>query len=152
MQSLSQRSAEVALAVLVALAILLRLQPILSEPSAVWADEIFQTSEPAHRLVYGSGLVAWEFQLGVRSWLLPGLIAGLMELSRIIGDGPDFYLPVIAVVLPHWPPPRWYAASCGAARCSGLEARFSPGSLSQLPPSRFTSVPVHSPKRLPATW
>ena len=37
-------------AVLVALAILLRLQPILSEPSAVWADEIFQTSEPAHRL------------------------------------------------------------------------------------------------------
>ena len=98
MQSLSQRSAEIGLAALVALAILLRLQPILSEPSAVWADEIFQTSEPAHRLVYGSGLVAWEFQLGVRSWLLPGLIAGLMELSRIIGDGPDVYLPVIAVV------------------------------------------------------
>ena len=76
---------------------MLRLQPILVEPSAVWADEIFQTSEPAHRLVYGSGLVTWEFQLGVRSWLLPGLIAGLMELSRIIGDGPDFYLPLIAV-------------------------------------------------------
>jgi hypothetical protein len=94
---LSRRSAEIGLAGLVAVAILLRLQPILVEPSAVWADEIFQTSEPAHRLVYGSGLVAWEFQLGVRSWLLPGLIAGLMELSRIIGDGPDFYLPVIAV-------------------------------------------------------
>ncbi len=97
MQSLSQRSAEIALAALVALAILLRLQPILVEPSAVWPDEIFQTSEPAHRLVFGSGLVAWEFQLGVRSWLLPGIIAGLMELSRIIGDGPDYYLPVIAV-------------------------------------------------------
>ena len=86
-----------ALGVLVALAILLRLQPILVEPSAVWPDEIFQTSEPAHRLVFGSGLVAWEFQLGVRSWLLPGIIAGLMELSRIIGDSPDYYLPVIAV-------------------------------------------------------
>ena len=97
MQSLSQRSAEIALAVLVALAILLRLQPILVEPSAVWPDEIFQTSEPAHRLVFGNGLVAWEFQLGVRSWMLPGIIAGLMELSRIIGDGPDYYLPVIAV-------------------------------------------------------
>jgi GPI mannosyltransferase 3 len=94
---LSRRSAEIALAVLVALAILLRLQPILLEPSAVWPDEIFQTSEPAHRLVFGSGLVAWEFQLGVRSWLLPGIIAGLMELSRIIGNGPDYYLPVIAV-------------------------------------------------------
>jgi phosphatidylinositol glycan class B len=94
---LSARSAEIGLAGLVALAILLRLQPILVEPSAVWPDEIFQTSEPAHRLVFGSGLVAWEFQLGVRSWILPGIIAGLMELSRIIGDGPDYYLPLIAV-------------------------------------------------------
>ncbi len=97
MRSLSRRSAEIGLAVLVASAILLRLQPILVEPSAVWPDEIFQTSEPAHRLVFGSGLVAWEFQLGVRSWILPGVIAGLMELSRIIGNGPDYYLPVIAV-------------------------------------------------------
>src|SRR5690349_10143893 len=88
---------EFGLAALVVLAILVRLQPILVEPSAVWPDEIFQTSEPAHRLVFGSGLVAWEFQLGVRSWLLPGFIAGLMELSRIVGDGPDYYLPVIAV-------------------------------------------------------
>jgi phosphatidylinositol glycan class B len=94
---LSRRSAEIGLAVLVALAILLRLLPILVAPSAVWPDEIFQTSEPAHRLVFGNGLVAWEFQLGVRSWMLPGIIAGLMELSRLIGDGPDYYLPVIAV-------------------------------------------------------
>jgi len=94
---LTRRSPEIGLAALAALAILLRLQPILVEPSAVWWDEIFQTTEPAHRLVFGSGLVAWEFQFGVRSWLLPGLIAGLMELSRIVGDGPDYYLPVIAV-------------------------------------------------------
>ena len=94
---LARRSAEIGMAILVALAIVLRLQPILVAPSAVWPDEIFQASEPAHRLVFGSGLVAWEFQLGVRSWLLPGIIAGLMELSRIVGDGPDYYLPVIAV-------------------------------------------------------
>ena len=85
------------LAALVTLAIFLRLQPILIEPSAVWPDEIFQASEPAHRLVFGSGLVPWEFQLGVRSWLLPGVIAGLMEVSRIAGDGPNFYLPLIAI-------------------------------------------------------
>src|SRR5438105_1315273 len=93
---LSRLRAALGLAVLVALAIALRLQPILVDPSAVWPDEIFQSAEPAHRLVFGNGLVAWEFQLGVRSWLLPGLVAGLMELSRIIGDGPDYYLPVIA--------------------------------------------------------
>jgi phosphatidylinositol glycan class B len=89
--------AEIGLAVVVVLAILLRLQPILAQPSAVWPDEIFQTAEPAHRLVFGNGLVPWEFQLGVRSWLLPGIIAGLMEGSRALGDGPDYYLPVIAV-------------------------------------------------------
>jgi phosphatidylinositol glycan class B len=89
--------AEIALAILVLLAIVLRLEPILVEPSAVWPDEIFQTTEPAHRLVFGSGLVPWEFQLGARSWLLPGVIAGVMELSRLAGDGPAYYLPLIAV-------------------------------------------------------
>jgi hypothetical protein len=92
-----RRHAGIGLVGLVLLAIALRLVPILVQPSAVWADEIFQTTEPAHRLVYGSGLVPWEFQLGVRSWLLPGVIAGLMELSRLVGDGPDYYLPLIAV-------------------------------------------------------
>jgi len=90
-----QRLAQAGLVALVVLAIALRLEPILVEPSAVWPDEIFQASEPAHRLVYGSGLVAWEFQLGVRSWLLPGVIAALMELSRIVGDGPGYYLPLV---------------------------------------------------------
>jgi GPI mannosyltransferase 3 len=89
--------AKLALALLVVLAIALRLEPILVEPSAVWADEIFQTMEPAHRLVFGSGLVPWEFQLGVRSWLLPGAIAALMELARLLGDGPDYYLPLVAI-------------------------------------------------------
>jgi GPI mannosyltransferase 3 len=82
---------------LVVLAIGLRLVPILLVPSIVWPDEIFQTAEQAHRLVFGSGLVPWEFQLGMRSWLLPGVIAILMELSRLAGDGPDHYIPLIAV-------------------------------------------------------
>jgi phosphatidylinositol glycan class B len=81
---------------LVLLTIGLRLIPIVFVPSIVWPDEIFQTSEQAHRLVYGSGLVPWEFQIGMRSWLLPGIIAALMELSRVAGDGPDYYIPLLA--------------------------------------------------------
>jgi len=84
------------LTAVVVLAIGLRLVPILLVPSMVWPDEVFQTSEQAHRLVYGTGLVPWEFQFGIRSWLLPGVIALVMELSRIVGDGPDYYLPAIA--------------------------------------------------------
>ena len=85
------------LASLVLLAVGLRLIPIVFVPSMPYPDEIFQTSEQAHRLVFGSGLIPWEFQLGVRSWLLPGIIAGLMEVSRIVGDGPDYYIPLVAI-------------------------------------------------------
>lgn len=91
-----RRLANGALGGVVLVAILLRLVPVLFVPSLNWGDEIFQATEQAHRLVYGSGLVPWEFQLGVRSWLLPGVIAGLMEAARLLGDGPDYYLPVIA--------------------------------------------------------
>lgn len=83
------------LAVVVA-AFVLRLLPTLLWPNLNWADEVFQTTEQAHRLVYGTGLVPWEFQLGIRSWLLPGVIAGLMEFARLFGQGPDYYLPAIA--------------------------------------------------------
>src|SRR5580658_184739 len=82
---------------LIATAIVLRLVPIIIVPSVNWWDEVFQSTEQAHRLVYGYGLVPWEFQLGMRSWLLPGFVAALMELARLFGDGPDYYLPVIDV-------------------------------------------------------
>ncbi len=89
-------STTAAVIALILLAFALRLLPVLIAPSLNWADEIFQTTEQAHRLVYGNGLVPWEFQLGARSWILPGAIAGLMEFSRLFGDGPRYYLPVIA--------------------------------------------------------
>ena len=88
-----------ALFAIAAIAIALRLIPIVVVPSVDWPDEIFQVLEPAHRLAYGYGLVAWEFQLGVRSWLMPGLVAGIMEFSRILGEGPDYYLPAVTAGL-----------------------------------------------------
>ena len=84
------------LVLVVLVAIGLRLVPILVEPSLNWGDEVFQATEQAHRLIYGYGLVPWEFQLGMRSWLLPGIVTGLMEVSRLAGDGPEYYLPIIA--------------------------------------------------------
>jgi phosphatidylinositol glycan class B len=92
-----RRRAAAALVGLVIVAVGLRLVPTVLEPSLNWWDEVFQAIEPAHRVVYGYGLVAWEFQLGMRSWLLPGAVAALMELSRLVGDGPGCYLPAIAV-------------------------------------------------------
>lgn len=84
---------------LLLLAVALRLVPTVLAPSMNWGDEIFQTTEQAHRLVYGYGLVPWEFQVGMRSWLLPGAIAGLIEIARLFGGGPAYYLPAIGVGL-----------------------------------------------------
>lgn len=65
-----------------------------------WPDEIFQSLEPAHRLAFGYGLVAWEFIDGARSWLMPGLFAGLLKLCAAAGlTSPRSYLHVIELGL-----------------------------------------------------
>jgi phosphatidylinositol glycan class B len=51
----------------------------------VWADEIFQTLEQAHRLAFGYGLVPWEFKQGARSWMLPGVLEALMKALSFVG-------------------------------------------------------------------
>jgi hypothetical protein len=62
-------------------------------------DEVFQYLEQAHRLVFGIGLIPWEYQLGVRSWLFPGFLAGVLEAARVFGDGPVAQNAAVAVVL-----------------------------------------------------
>ena len=50
-----------------------------------WPDEIFQSVEQAHRLVFGYGITPWEFRSGARSWVFPGMIAGVLELGSLLG-------------------------------------------------------------------
>jgi hypothetical protein len=78
---------------------LFRFLPLLFWPSIIHPDEIFQSLEQGHRLVYGYGLVPWEFDFAARSWLLGYLAAGAMNVSKIFGGGPEFYLPLIAGLL-----------------------------------------------------
>jgi hypothetical protein len=86
------------LAALCLVALLLRLVPTLIQPSLDWGDEIYQATEPAHRLVFGTGLITWEFTARIRSWLLPGAIAAIMWPARLLGGGPAIYLPSIATL------------------------------------------------------
>lgn len=78
------------------LAFLLRLLPPVLWPSITQADEIFQAVEQGHRLVFGYGLVPWEFDYGARSWLLAYLSAGPMGIAKYFNAGPELYLPLIA--------------------------------------------------------
>ena len=64
-----------------------------------WPDEIYQSLEPAHRAVFGYGLVAWEFVEGARHWAFPGLLAGILFVARALGiDAPGGYLPLVRVL------------------------------------------------------
>ena len=54
-------------------------------------DEIMQYLEPAHRLVFGSGVSYWEFFYGARSWLVPGVVAGVLKMFDLVGLGEPFW-------------------------------------------------------------
>jgi len=103
------------LALLALVAFTLRLLPVFAFPGINYPDEIFQTIEQAHRLVFGYGMVPWEFHDGTRSWMLPGALAGLIEVSRLFGEGPDFYIRFVGVALA--------MLSTAAALCGALWGR-----------------------------
>jgi hypothetical protein len=63
-------------------------------------DEIFQVFEQAHRAVFGYGIVPWEFRFGTRSWLVPGLVAGVLQVCRTLGlTDPGSYTLAVKLVL-----------------------------------------------------
>src|SRR6185369_14224273 len=57
---------------------------IVAEHGVVWPDEVYQSLEQAHRLVFGFGFLPWEFDVGARSWVFPGLLAAPMALAKSI--------------------------------------------------------------------
>ena len=58
-----------------------------------------QYLEPAHRLVFGNGATFWEYFYGARSWLVPGLVAGVLKLFDLVGLGqPLWYVGGVKLV------------------------------------------------------
>ena len=70
-----------------------------AHPPSDWPDEVFQAREPAHRLVYGYGIVPWEWRSGMRSWVFPAAIAGIMRATSWIAPGSSGYNLGILVAL-----------------------------------------------------
>jgi hypothetical protein len=80
------------LAVICAIAFLVRVVVAARLSNQLWPDEIFQSIEQAHRLVFGYGIVPLEFRVGARPWLLPGALAGIVKLTAPLGAGSSGYL------------------------------------------------------------
>ncbi|MCY3869210.1 MAG: hypothetical protein OXG87_06600 [Gemmatimonadetes bacterium] len=74
-----------------ALAFVVRAAIALCGDFVLHPDEIMQYLEPAHRLVFGNGVTYWEFFYGARSWLVPGLVAGMLKVFDLVGLGEPFW-------------------------------------------------------------
>ena len=116
--------ASFALPALLALAALLRVAAART-PSAHHPDEMFQYLEAAHRLVFGYGVVPWEYQAGIRNWLLPLLLAGPMALGDALSPDGGLYLALpralmlaLSLVVP-W---SGWRLGCAISRTHGLVA------------------------------
>jgi GPI mannosyltransferase 3 len=86
-------------AALLGSAFALRIGLAVGSPNIFFPDEIFQTLEPAHRLVYGYGVISWEWRLGIRSWVFPTFLAGVMRATAWMGTESSGYLLGTAIVL-----------------------------------------------------
>lgn len=80
-------------------ALALRIGLAVASPNIFFPDEIFQTIEPAHRLVFGYGVISWEWRLGIRSWVFPTFLAGVMRATEWMGSASSGYLLGITIVL-----------------------------------------------------
>src|ERR1700734_3628161 len=70
------------LAVVIRASVMTLLPSILHPDERMWLDQ-------ANRLVNHQGLVTWDFQVGERSWLWPGLRAGFMALGQLFPSPPN---------------------------------------------------------------
>ena len=87
------------LPLVLALAFAVRAAVALAGDFVLHPDEIMQYLEPAHRLAFGNGVMYWEYFYGARSWLVPGLVAGVLKLFDAVGLGePRWYVDGVKLV------------------------------------------------------
>src|SRR5262245_58250067 len=77
-------------------ALLARLWVAWTDQGIIWPDEIYQSLEQAHRLVFGYGFVPWEFRDGARSWFFPVILGGLLKAGSWMGIGTGMGLVLLA--------------------------------------------------------
>src|SRR5271163_2745740 len=78
----------IALVLICLIAAAIRASVMALLPSILHPDEVMWL-EQANRIVNHQGLVPWDFQLGERSWLWPGVIAAFMTLGQLFGSPPS---------------------------------------------------------------
>jgi GPI mannosyltransferase 3 len=91
-------------------------------PNLIHPDEIFETLEPAHHLAYGYGVVTWEWREGIRSWVFPAFLAGVMRATSWMGSQSSGYLRGVTLVLSLISLTTVWFGFVWAKRTGGMEA------------------------------
>jgi hypothetical protein len=97
----------------------------LATPHVFYPDEIFQYLEAAHRLVFGPGVVPWEYREHIRSWLFPLFLAGPMWLGGAAAPSTGAYLLLPKLLLLAFSTAAIGAAHSLGRRVSPLHALFA---------------------------
>ncbi len=130
------------LAVVLVAAVAVRLWIVATHSYISHPDETFQYLEPAHRLVFGAGVITWEYLDGIRSWLLPGLVAGVMWTVSRSNPDPAAYLAALRLVCVLASLSVPYVGFRMAARRDGPGAGLLAGLLCALSPDVAYYAPV----------
>ena len=88
----------IALSAICILAVAIRASVMTMLPSILHPDEVMWL-EQANRIVNHQGLVPWDFQVGERSWIWPGVIAAFMALGQLFGSPPSAGLGGVSALL-----------------------------------------------------
>lgn len=88
----------VVLSAICLLAVAIRASVMTLLPSILHPDEVMWL-EQANRIVNHQGIVPWDFQVGERSWLWPGVIAAFMALGQLFGSPPSAGLGGVSALL-----------------------------------------------------
>ena len=123
------------------LALVVRIVVALSFQNIIAPDEVFQYLEQAHRLVFGQGIVPWEFQIGLRSWLIPIILAAPMALAHLVFSSPLAGLALIRILLVMASLPIVWTAAKWGGRFSGRQGMWIAGIFSALWPDLWLMAP-----------
>jgi phosphatidylinositol glycan class B len=119
------------LAVALAVGTIVRLAYAVDAAGIFHPDEIFQSLEPAHGVVFGVGFRTWEFVAGARPWTTAGVYVLLLGVLKALGLTTSAgYLLVVrlfdALIASTWP---WLCFRIGRAlrspRAGVLAATFA---------------------------
>lgn len=85
MLKLSNEQHKVLLFLVLLIAIFTRIYALFKTGGIIHPDELYQYIEQPHRLIFGYGIIPWEFIDGARSWFYPIIVYIIFKTSAIVG-------------------------------------------------------------------